>query len=224
LREIVRREANAPLRQIEAERVAHRTAKPGIAVCLRRPDPFDQTAQHQPIDRLQTRFEQAENADTRAGLGAVILFAGDGGVEQPGIVGGGDVERAGPFELGERLGKLRRHAAQRSDHLSMAGGHRRERMRAARQGFQRRQRVFKLCDEGGRGVKLGIGQRQARIGMMQRGGLVGAIVGKFVADRRQRALQARGAVLGPRTAQDRALQRHDARCVEGGRWMLEQRQ
>ena len=45
--------------------MAHRAAEPGIAARLRRPDAFDQAAQHQPVDRLQARFEQAEDAHPR---------------------------------------------------------------------------------------------------------------------------------------------------------------
>jgi len=57
LREIVRRQADTPLRQVETELAAHRTRQPGIAAHLRWPDALDQAAQHQAVDRLQARFE-----------------------------------------------------------------------------------------------------------------------------------------------------------------------
>ena len=59
------------------------------------------------------------------------------------------------------------------DHVSMACGHRRDRLRAALgQVLQRRQRCFELRDKSGRGIELGVGERQPRIGAMQRGRFV----------------------------------------------------
>ena len=159
LRKIVRRKTDAPLRQIEAEVVAHRPAEPRIAVRLRRPDALDQTAEHQPVDRLQARFEQAENVHPCLGLRPIGRAVGNGLVEQLGVVGGGHIERAGLFDLGEGSGERRRHAAQRHDDFGMARGDCSDRLRPARHGFQRRQRLFELRDKRGRGVKLGFGQR-----------------------------------------------------------------
>ena len=65
LREVVRREADAPLRQIEAEFEPHRPAEPRIAAGLGRPGAFVQPAQHDAIDALQPRFQQAEDSYTR---------------------------------------------------------------------------------------------------------------------------------------------------------------
>ena len=60
-REVVRRQRNAPLRQIEAERVAHGATEPGVRPRLRRPDAFDQAAEHDAVDLLQPGFERAIN-------------------------------------------------------------------------------------------------------------------------------------------------------------------
>ena len=95
LREIVRREADAPLRQVEAELVAHRPAEPGIAARLRRPDALDQPAQHQAIDRLQARFERAVDAHPHVGFGPADFLVGDRGVEQLDIIAGLDRRGAG---------------------------------------------------------------------------------------------------------------------------------
>ena len=62
LREVVRRQADAPLRQIEAEIAPHRAAEPGIAARLRRPGAFDEPAEHDAVDALQARFQRAEDA------------------------------------------------------------------------------------------------------------------------------------------------------------------
>ena len=66
LREIVGGERDAPLRQIEAERVAHGPAEPGIGARLRRPDALDQPAEHDAVDALQPRFERAVDAHAHA--------------------------------------------------------------------------------------------------------------------------------------------------------------
>ena len=50
LREIVRRKADAPLRQIEAEFEPHRPAQPGIAAGVRRPGAFVEAAEHHAVD------------------------------------------------------------------------------------------------------------------------------------------------------------------------------
>ena len=60
LREIVRRQADAPLGQIEAEIAAHRAAEPWIAARLGRPGAFIESAQHDAVDVLQSRFQRTE--------------------------------------------------------------------------------------------------------------------------------------------------------------------
>ena len=59
LREIVRREADAPLRQIEAEFMPHRPAQPRIDPRRRRPDAFDQPADDDAVGLRQPRFQRA---------------------------------------------------------------------------------------------------------------------------------------------------------------------
>ena len=57
LRKVVSRERDAPLRQIEPERLAHGAAQPRIARHLGGPRALDQPAEHDPVDALQPRFE-----------------------------------------------------------------------------------------------------------------------------------------------------------------------
>ena len=141
LREIVRREADAPLRQVEAELVAHRPAEPGIAARLRRPDALDQAAQHQAIDRLQPRFERAVDAHPHVGLGPPHLPVGDGGVEQLGIVARLDRERARLDDLVERRAPVPPVMPPSAcSTFACRSASCAERVRAARQGFQRRER------------------------------------------------------------------------------------
>ncbi len=59
LREIVRRQPDAPLRQIEAEFVPHRPAEPGIDSWRRRPDAFHQSADNNAVRLRQPRFQRA---------------------------------------------------------------------------------------------------------------------------------------------------------------------
>ena len=59
LREIVRGEADAPLRQIEAELMPHRPAQPRIDPRRRRPDAFDQPADDDAVGLRQPRFQRA---------------------------------------------------------------------------------------------------------------------------------------------------------------------
>src|SRR6202030_4415677 len=56
LREIMRRERDPPLWQIESEYVAHGAAQPRIRARLRRPYAFDQTSQYDPVSVLEPRF------------------------------------------------------------------------------------------------------------------------------------------------------------------------
>ena len=66
LREVVRGEADAPLRQIEAEFVPHRPAQPGIDPRRRRPDAFDQPAQNDAIGFASAALRAARRcADAR---------------------------------------------------------------------------------------------------------------------------------------------------------------
>ena len=65
LGKIVRGEADAPLRQIEAELVPHRPAQPWIDPRRRRPDAFDQPAQNDPVGLRQPRFQLAVDVKLR---------------------------------------------------------------------------------------------------------------------------------------------------------------
>jgi hypothetical protein len=68
LREVVRREADAPLRQVERQRLAHRSIEPCIRSRLRRPCAFVQCAEQHEIGVEQARFQRAEDADARAAV------------------------------------------------------------------------------------------------------------------------------------------------------------
>ena len=73
LGEIVRRKADAQLRQIETEFEPHRTAQPRIAAGIGRPGAFVEATEHEPVDALQPGFQQAEDAHARiADLGAPL--------------------------------------------------------------------------------------------------------------------------------------------------------
>ena len=67
LREIVRRQSDAPLRQIEAEFVPHRPAQPGIDPRRRRPDAFHQSAENDAVRLGQPRFQRAVDFQPRIG-------------------------------------------------------------------------------------------------------------------------------------------------------------
>ena len=65
LREIVRRQADTQLGQIEAEIEPHRPAQPWIAASVRRPAAFVEAPENDAVDALQARFQQAENPHAR---------------------------------------------------------------------------------------------------------------------------------------------------------------
>ncbi len=67
LREIVRRKADAPLRQIETERMPHRPAQPWIDPRRRWPDAFDQSAEDDAVGLGQPRFQRAIDAKLSVG-------------------------------------------------------------------------------------------------------------------------------------------------------------
>ena len=96
LREVVRRKPDAPLRQIEAERMPHRPAEPRIGARFRRPHALDQPAEHDAIDRLQPRFERTEDAHAHGRkLRPPHHAVGDHRLEQLGIVGARNRKTAG---------------------------------------------------------------------------------------------------------------------------------
>ena len=63
----MRRQADAPLGQIEAEVEPHRPRQPRIAGCLGRPHALDKTAEHNAVDVNETRLDGAEDLHARAG-------------------------------------------------------------------------------------------------------------------------------------------------------------
>ena len=88
LREIVGREADAALGQIEAELSPHRAAEPSVIVAFRRPRPFDQPAENDAIAFRQPCFERAEDADPQVGARRPAHdAAGKRRREQFGIIG-----------------------------------------------------------------------------------------------------------------------------------------
>ena len=76
LREIVRGQTDAPLRQIKPEIKPHRPAEPGIGSAFRRPSAFDQAAEHDAVAVGEARFDGAENAHARAGHAAAAAPPG----------------------------------------------------------------------------------------------------------------------------------------------------
>ena len=183
LGEIVRGKADAALWRIETEIAAHRAAQPGIVARLGRPGALVEAAQHHPVDGLQARFQRpvdmhAHVVDFRAAHHAV----GDCGVEQFGIVGFGDGKPSG----GRALGKFLEGAGERGTVVAgkgrdlafgvapepgndgaMAGGQRGERMVAALQPLQRRQRGAEARDQFSGHVELIVGDQPARIAAVQ---------------------------------------------------------
>ena len=96
LREVMRRQADAQLRQIETEFEPHRTAQPRIAAGVGRPGAFIEAAQHNVIRALQPRFQQAKDAYTRIGaFGAPFGAAGTEQAENIRIVDRGKHKRRG---------------------------------------------------------------------------------------------------------------------------------
>ena len=83
----MRGEADAPLRQIEAEFMAHRPAQPGIDPRRRRPYAFDQPAKNDAVGFGQPRFELAVDVQLRARRFRPPHHAiGIGGLEHIGVV------------------------------------------------------------------------------------------------------------------------------------------
>ena len=119
LRKVVRRKADAALRQIKAEVEPHRAAEPGIGPAFRRPGSFDQAAEHDAVAFGEPRFERSEDAHAHAGLGgATHDAAGESRGKQFEIVGrfngqaGRGVARR---QFVERVGEFRAVAAGECD-------------------------------------------------------------------------------------------------------------
>ena len=86
---VMRGEADAPLRQIEAEFVPHRPAQPRIDPRRRRPDALDQSAENDAIGFGQAGFELTENMQMCARRFRPSHHAvGECGLEHVGVVSG----------------------------------------------------------------------------------------------------------------------------------------
>jgi hypothetical protein len=66
LREVVRGEADAPLRQIQTELMPHRPVQPWVDPRRRRPYAFDQPAKNNAVGLRQPRFQLAIDVELRS--------------------------------------------------------------------------------------------------------------------------------------------------------------
>ena len=95
LREVMGRQADAPLRQIETQLVPHRTAQPRIGAGRRRPYAFDQSAGDDAVGLHQPRFQRAIDVERSAGLfGAPYCAIAERGLEHFRVIGQRDREAA----------------------------------------------------------------------------------------------------------------------------------
>ena len=238
LREVMRGQADAPLRRIEAELPPHRPAEPGIAARFRRPARFVQSAEHDAVDRLKARFERtvdvhAHVAHFRAAYDAVT----DGRMKHFDVVAGGQRKAGSGRRRDDVLeGARQRHAVvivecggdavgiarQRLDRLAVRGRELRQRMIAARQRLQRRQRCGELADQRASGAELVLLDQPARIAAVH--------VAARRAERVERMRQTFAPGFRPWPTQQRALEHRDGmrlRAVvlsEPQQRMLEQRE
>ena len=107
LREIMRGQADAPLRQIEAEFVAHRPAQPGIDPRRRRPHALDQPAEDDAVGFRQPRFELTVDMQMRARRFRPPHHAiGKGGLEHFGVIAELD-HQAARLLLGQQIVECR---------------------------------------------------------------------------------------------------------------------
>ena len=88
LREVVRRQSDTPFRQIEAEAMPHRAAKPRIDARRWRPDAFNEAAKDDAIRLREPRFERAIDSQQRiADLRPAHHAIRERGFEDFGVVG-----------------------------------------------------------------------------------------------------------------------------------------
>src|SRR5262249_6722980 len=96
LREIMSREADAQLRQVETKFQAHRAAEPRIAAGIARPCSFIEPAEYDAVRVLQTRFQQTKDTHTRiAAFRAPFGTAGAERMKNVRIVGRREHKRVG---------------------------------------------------------------------------------------------------------------------------------
>ena len=134
LREVVRRQADAPLGQIEAELEPHRPRQPRIAARLRRPHAFDQPAEHDAVDMNEPRLDGAEDVHARAGpSGAAADAVRNRGLEQIGVVAGRGAQVGALLgDVLERFGQLHAVFARESGGLAIMRRQGLERLRMQR--------------------------------------------------------------------------------------------
>ncbi len=164
LGKIVRRQPDAPFRQIEPEAMPHRPAQPGIHPRRRRPDALDQSAEDDAVGLRQPRFQRAIDPQLRVGdLRPPHHAVGEGGLEQLRIVAQRHhqparralaeqiVERGGQHQSLMALEGERRVmfvARQFYQYIAMLFGERREIMRFCRsEVFQRRKGGLQQPDQ-----------------------------------------------------------------------------
>ena len=197
LREIMGREADAPLMRRQAELGAHGLAHPRIGIGLGRPAAFVEAAQDHHIGALQAGFERPPNEEPRmATIARPNHAAFEEGIEQSGIFAAVEAGRMRRMfgklghELGRRLAVLAGPKPLGAE-LSVARG----------EPFGE----FDMAAHEGRQFRRPLGQRREGCRRFGDGGEpVRRLILSF---RPQRAFDAIQAGLGPGAAQHRALHR-----------------
>ena len=201
--------------------MAHRSAEPRVGARLRRPALFDEAAEHDAVNALQARFEQAEYPQPCArDAGAPHHALRNGGEEQLGIIRSGEREVVGCTArqnvVERRRESLSLLAGKRRDHARGVGRERRHRVAMARRDFAERHgartEIFKRRQGGGkprnqsRGrFEVVIGEMLARVVRVQRAALA--------AQRRQCVREAGRTGARTRAAQDRPFERRGRAIV-----------
>jgi hypothetical protein len=230
LREVVRGKANAPLRQVETELMAHRAAEPGIDTRRRRPHGLDEAAEDDAVGFGEARFELAEDVELRARLLAPPHHAvGKGGLEHFGIVAEfnhepdlllpaeqiieGRCEREAVLAF-EGMGNAEMVGGKIDQHLAVTLGEFGEVVRLrGRKCFQRRQRRAKRRDQCIRLIEIALPQPRTRLGTMERRRFVVLEFAQLIAEPSELRSKAAAARRRPCAAQQRQLQDFDATPV-----------
>ena len=228
LREVMAGEADAPLRQIEAELMPHRPAQPGIDARRRRPDAFDQAADNDSIRLHQPRFQRAVDLQPRARSVAPPHRAiAERGLEHVGIVGQRHHQSAGRAAAQEIVEGAREREAlaflesqrnallvarQFDQDLAMPMRELGEVVRLrGRQAFDRGQCLSQRIDQRLDAIEIFRLETRTRLGVMECGNLLAPQLCKLVAKTVELAQQAGGARGRARAAQHRKLQAFDRR-------------
>ena len=118
LGEIVRTQADAPFRQVEAQVLAHRAAQPRVRLRLWRPGSFHQAAEHDAIDELQARFQESEDVNANVGARALAHDAiRQRGGKQFGIILWRNRQRLRGHAVRHLVERLHQRGAVRTDAL-----------------------------------------------------------------------------------------------------------